>query len=308
MNLNKCTERAQEAVLASKQLAEDRHHSQIDVEHLLMGLLKQENGVVPQMLQKLGIDVRNITAQLETELSRQPQAYGTTQLYMSARLRNVFVEAEKEAERLKDEYVSTEHLLIAIVDEVSRGIAPELLRAHGVTRDRIYEVMTTIRGHQRVTDPNPEGKYQALEKYGRDLTEMARRGRLDPVIGRDEEIRRVIQEAHELLASAGPVDSEGQTLTVVGLRAQAKVPHHKITEYPVSTRGIEQARKGSRQIVLGPAGGAQHIPLYDRQRMGNGHEVSGPAVVESEHTTCFVTPGWKLQVDRYNNIVLEKLS
>jgi ATP-dependent Clp protease ATP-binding subunit ClpB len=112
---------------------------------------------------------------------------------MSQRLKQVTDNAEKEAERLKDDYVSTEHLLISIADEPGKGSASKILKQYGVTRDRIYEVLTSIRGHQRVTDQNPEGKYQALEKYGRDLTEMARRGKLDPVIGRDEEIRRVIQ-------------------------------------------------------------------------------------------------------------------
>lgn len=193
MNLNRFTEKAQEAVLASQQFAESQHHSQIDVEHLLWALLDQEDGVVPQILGKLGLNVELIKKQLETELSRQPQAYGATQLYLSQRLKQVFDNAEKEAKRLKDEYISTEHLLLAIVDEPGRGAASTILKNYGITRDRIYEVLASIRGSQRVTDPNPEGKYQPLEKYGRDLTELARRGKLDPVIGRDEEIRRVIQ-------------------------------------------------------------------------------------------------------------------
>jgi ATP-dependent Clp protease ATP-binding subunit ClpB len=193
VNLNKFTEKAQEAILASQQLAESQHHSQVDVEHILLALLSQEDGVVPQIMRKLGTDPLALKQQLEAGLSQQPQAYGTTQLYMSTRLKEALENAQREAERLKDEYVSTEHMLLAITDESVKGIAGDLLKAGGVTKDRIYGVLTQIRGSQRVTDQNPEGKYQPLEKYGRDLTEMARRGKLDPVIGRDEEIRRVIQ-------------------------------------------------------------------------------------------------------------------
>jgi ATP-dependent Clp protease ATP-binding subunit ClpB len=193
LNLNKFTEKAQEAVLSAQQLAESRHHSQLDAEHLLMALLTQEEGLAPQVLGKLNADIDAIRRETEALLSRQAQAYGATQVYMSPRLKQVLDSAQKEAERMKDEYVSTEHLLIAIAEEPGKGGAGEMLRKHGVTRDSIYGVLASIRGSQRVTDQNPEGKYQALEKYGRDLTELARRGKLDPVIGRDEEIRRVIQ-------------------------------------------------------------------------------------------------------------------
>ena len=193
MNLNKFTQKAQEAVLAAQQVAENANHSQLDVEHLLVALLEQAEGVVPQILLKLGIDLQQVKQQLKGELDRLPKAYGAVQLVMSSRLKRVLDNAQKEAERLKDDYVSTEHLLVAIVDDHEKGPGTKLLAGHGVTRDGIYQVLTTIRGGQRVTDPNPEGKYQALEKYGRDLTEIARRGKLDPVIGRDKEIRRVIQ-------------------------------------------------------------------------------------------------------------------
>ncbi|MFO8009884.1 MAG: ATP-dependent chaperone ClpB [Dehalococcoidia bacterium] len=193
MNLNRFTEKAQEAVFTAQKTAEERHHSQMDVEHLLMALLSQEDGVVPQILGKMGVDIQSVKNKLEADLGKQPQAYGATQLYMSQRLSQILSNAEKEAEGLKDEYISTEHLFIAIVDEGDKGAAGRILKEQGVTRDAIYRVLTGIRGSQRVTDQNPEGKYQALEKYGKDLTEMARRGKLDPVIGRDEEIRRVIQ-------------------------------------------------------------------------------------------------------------------
>ena len=193
MDLNKFTEKAQEAILAAQQIAENANHSQLDVEHLLTALLEQADGVVPQLLLKLGVDLRQVRQQMKAELDRQPKAYGPVQLVMSPRLKRALDNARQEAERLRDDYVSTEHLLTAIVADGEKGPATRLLDIHGVTRDSIYQALTTIRGGQRVTDLNPEGKYQALEKYGRDLTEIARRGKLDPVIGRDKEIRRVIQ-------------------------------------------------------------------------------------------------------------------
>jgi ATP-dependent Clp protease ATP-binding subunit ClpB len=192
MNITKFTEKAQEAILASQKLAEERNHTQVQAEHLLLALVEQQDGVAPQILTKLGADPGRISQQLKEHLERQPRAYGPTQLYMSPEFKKALDEAEKEAGRLKDEYISTEHLLLGIVAQ-GAGAAASILKGLGVTRERIYGAMTSIRGGQRVTDPNPEGKYQALEKYGRDLTEIARRGKLDPVIGRDEEIRRVVQ-------------------------------------------------------------------------------------------------------------------
>ena len=192
MNLNKFTEKAQEALQGAQKLADESRHTQFDVEHLLLALIDQEDGVVPQILRKLDANIEATRNQIETELNRQAQTSGTVQVYMSQRLGRVLDQAEKEAGTLKDEYVSTEHLLFAIADE-DKGIASQILKQNGVTRDSILNTLTGIRGNQRVTDPNPEGKYNALEKYGQDLTEMSRRGKLDPVIGRDEEIRRVIQ-------------------------------------------------------------------------------------------------------------------
>ncbi len=193
MNTNKYTEKVQEAISSAQQIAENSNNTQLDVEHLLMALLDQSEGIAPQILVKLGVDPSQIKTQIKSELDRLPKAYGPVQLYMSPRLKRVFSAAQSEAERLKDEYVSTEHLLVAIVDDQDKGAAGRVLKSHGVTKDSIYQVLTSIRGSQRITDPNPEGKYQALEKYGRDLTEVARRNKLDPVIGRDREIRRVIQ-------------------------------------------------------------------------------------------------------------------
>lgn len=192
MNINRLTEKAQEALLAAQKLAEEQSHTQVDTEHLLYTLAGQEGGIVPQILSKLGVDTRFIIRQLDSELERIPKAYGPVQVYISPRLKQVLDAAEKEAGRFKDEYISTEHLLLAIL-ETDNTSAARILKGYGVTKDRVYQTLASIRGSQRVTDPNPEGKYQALEKYGRDLTEIARRGKLDPVIGRDEEIRRVIQ-------------------------------------------------------------------------------------------------------------------
>jgi len=192
MDVSKYTEKAQEAISVAQKLAEERNNTQLETEHLLLALVDQKDGVVPQILDKLGVDYTQVKRQLENELETLAKASGPTQVYLSPRLKQVLDAAEKESHNFKDEYVSTEHMLIAIIDQ-DTGAAGRILKGYGITRDRVYQVLASIRGNQRVTDPNPEGKYQALEKYGRDLTEVARLGKLDPVIGRDEEIRRVIQ-------------------------------------------------------------------------------------------------------------------
>jgi ATP-dependent Clp protease ATP-binding subunit ClpB len=185
------TLKAQEAVQAAQDMAAKRHHQQMETEHLLLALVEQTDGVVLPMLKKLGADHGRIKAEIEDALNKLPRVEGLVQTYLSPRLGRLFDKAEQEAERLKDEYVSTEHLLIAAAD--GDGAARDILARHGVTKDRIFTVLVDIRGTQRVTDQNPEDKYQALARYGRDLTDLARRGKLDPVIGRDEEIRRVVQ-------------------------------------------------------------------------------------------------------------------
>jgi len=193
MDLNRYTEKAQESLAQAQRLASDYNHSQIDPEHLLLALLQQADGVVPQVAGKMGLDPAALVRQLEEELQKRPKVYGAaTQIGIGVALQNVLKRAETQAQSMHDQYMSTEHLLMGLVLAPS-GRAGELLRQQGVTLDRIYAALTSIRGTQRVTDQNPEGKYQALEKYGRDLTQLARRGKLDPVIGRDEEIRRVIQ-------------------------------------------------------------------------------------------------------------------
>jgi len=194
MQIEKFTLKAQEALQEAKAIAERRNHQQIDVEHLLLALLEQKEGIVVPILQKLGANTDLIVSQLEGELSRIPKVTGggAGQVYLSSRLNEILNAAWKEAERLMDEYLSTEHLLIAIADE-KRGASSQILQTNGVTKDAIFRVLQEIRGPHRVTDQNPEEKYQALKRYSRDLTEEARKGKLDPVIGRDDEIRRVIQ-------------------------------------------------------------------------------------------------------------------
>jgi ATP-dependent Clp protease ATP-binding subunit ClpB len=194
MDVEKLTLKAQEALQDAKSIAERKHHQQIDVEHLLLALLGQKEGIVIPILQKLGSKPDLIASQLEDELNRIPQVSGrgAGQVYLSSRLNEILNNGWKEAERLTDEYVSTEHLLIAIADE-KQGAAFQILQRSGVTKDAIFRVLQEIRGPHRVTDQNPEEKYQALKRYARDLTEEARKGKLDPVIGRDDEIRRVIQ-------------------------------------------------------------------------------------------------------------------
>ena len=194
MNINRLTEKAQEAVVAARQLAERAGHPQIEPEHLLLSLVVQHEGVVPALLQKLDVDPVSLAAASRAALDRLPAATGGAPPAPSARLRGVLTAAGSEAERLTDEYVSTEHLFLALAAENGAAPAARLLSERGLGKDPLYEALTAVRGSHRVTDPHPEGKYQALERYARDLTALARGGTsLDPVVGRDEEIRRVIQ-------------------------------------------------------------------------------------------------------------------
>ena len=230
MNLTRYTEKAQKGVLAAQQLAERSHHPQVEPEHLLLTLVEQPDGVVPSVLRRVGIEPARILEEGRALLGQQPEAHGGAEAGPSPRLRAVASLAESEAERLKDEYVSTEHLLLALTLEGDRAASAQLLSRHGVTTDRVFEALAQIRGGQRVTDQHPEGKYQALERYGRDLTELAGQDKLDPVIGRDEEIRRVVQVLSRrtknnpvLVGEAGV----GKTAIVEGLArriAQGDVP------------------------------------------------------------------------------------
>src|SRR5581483_3740416 len=183
MNINKYTEKAREAVAAAIDTARKDNHPQVEPEHLLLALVEQRDGIVPELIRKASLDpaaVANATREL---LKKLPSAYGGSEPGLSPRLRLVTDQAQAEADRLKDEYVSTEHLFIAIADETGRSPSAQLLKQLGITRDKILQLLTSVRGSQRVTNENPEGTYQALQRYGRDLTELAKKGKLDPVIG-----------------------------------------------------------------------------------------------------------------------------
>ncbi|HYJ13485.1 MAG TPA: Clp protease N-terminal domain-containing protein, partial [Thermomicrobiales bacterium] len=186
------TEKAREAIVAGQRITEELRMAQYDPEALLKALATQDGGVVPQILQRLGVDPFAVEREVTQQLERGPKLQYSADPVVSKSLQQVLQHAEAEASTFGDEFVSTEHLFLGILS-AERTQAEALLRRLGITKDRVYGVLSEIRGSQRVTDQNPEDKYQSLEKYGRDLTEAARDGKLDPVVGRDEEIRRVIQ-------------------------------------------------------------------------------------------------------------------
>jgi ATP-dependent Clp protease ATP-binding subunit ClpB len=192
---DKLTIKAQEALQTAQKEGEKGNHQQIDLEQLVLTLIEQEGGIILPILKKVGANIERVKGELETEIKKLPKVTGSGissgQIYLTPRLLQLFEKAEKEAAQLKDDYISTEHLLIAASED--HGAAGKTLRSQGIDKEKILKVLVEIRGSQRVTDPNAEDKYQALQKYSRDLTDAARRGKLDPVIGRDEEIRRVIQ-------------------------------------------------------------------------------------------------------------------
>jgi ATP-dependent Clp protease ATP-binding subunit ClpB len=189
---DKFTVKSREAVQAAQSLADQHEHQALEPEHLLVALVQQQDGVVGPILARLGVPTDVVRRDAEAELAKLPRVRGGGGQYLGPRLAGVFKQAQQEADRLRDEFVSAEHLLVAIAQETD-GAAGRVLKQHGITPDAVWRALQEVRGNQRVTDENPEAKYQALERYARDLTEAARKGKLDPVIGRDEEIRRVIQ-------------------------------------------------------------------------------------------------------------------
>src|SRR5690242_15586045 len=192
MKVERFTDKAREAVSEASELAKQYNNSQIEAEHLLATLLNQEGGVVQQIIAKAGGNLAVAQRMINADLERLPHVYGGSEPSISPRLRKVLEDAWREMNNFHDEYLSVEHLLLAMFN-VGDGSVQQVLKAAGLTRDLVLKALTSIRGAQRVTDQNPEGKYQALEKYGRNLTQLAEQGKLDPVIGRDDEIRRVIQ-------------------------------------------------------------------------------------------------------------------
>jgi ATP-dependent Clp protease ATP-binding subunit ClpB len=195
MDINRFTEKVQDAIRAAQARTVQLSHQQMDVEHLLVALLEQVDGIAPAILIKAGADPARLHQRLVQEIERAPKvsvsARPAEQVYISARLQRLLAGAEEEAKRLKDDYVSVEHVMLALAGD--DGVSGRFLREQGLAKDKLLKAMQEVRGHQRVSSPNPEATYQALEKYGRDLTALAHQGKLDPVIGRDDEIRRVIQ-------------------------------------------------------------------------------------------------------------------
>ena len=192
MRPDKFTQKMQEALQAAQDVASQFNQQEITNEHFLLALLDQSEGVTRPLLEKLGVPVADLRGRLTQELERRPKVHGASyDLRLGNELRATLDAAEKEMAKLKDEFLSAEHYLLALSD--AKGSAAKSLKEFGITRDKLMQALQQIRGSQRVTDQNPEGKYQTLEKYGRDLTELARRGKIDPVIGRDNEIRRVMQ-------------------------------------------------------------------------------------------------------------------
>ena len=195
MRIDRYTQKMQEALQAAQDLALQLNNSEITNEHFLSALLGQSEGIAQPLLEKIGANVDQLQERLRGELERRPKIHGSSaDLRISNELRTVLDSAEKEMSKLKDEFTSAEHYLLALSGVPQSGIpAAKLLKDLGVTRDKLMQGLQQVRGSQRVADQNPEGKFQTLEKYGRDLTELARRGKIDPVIGRDNEIRRVMQ-------------------------------------------------------------------------------------------------------------------
>jgi ATP-dependent Clp protease ATP-binding subunit ClpB len=192
MRIDRFTSKMQEGLQEGQALASQMQHQELRPEHLLLALLRQQDGLARPLLEKLNVRVPEVEGQLEQELARRPRISGATEQYISADLRNVLNQAETEMTRLKDEYLSVEHFIMALIDP-PKTPAGRILLGLGVNRESVMKSLQDLRGSQRVTDQNPEGKYQTLEKYGRDLTELAQKGKIDPVIGRDNEIRRVMQ-------------------------------------------------------------------------------------------------------------------
>ncbi|MDY0261078.1 ATP-dependent chaperone ClpB [Syntrophotalea acetylenica] len=197
MDINKMTQKTQEALQSAQDIALKRGHVEVDGEHLLAALLEQQGGLVPRLLQKMNVQVPGLAAALRQELDRRPSVSGPGveggKIYVTQRLNRLLLKAEEEARHLRDEFVSVEHLLLALVDEGDATASGKLFRQFNISRDKLLEALTAIRGHQRVTSTDPESTYEALEKYGRDLVQEVQKGKLDPVIGRDAEIRRVIR-------------------------------------------------------------------------------------------------------------------
>jgi ATP-dependent Clp protease ATP-binding subunit ClpB len=197
MDLNKFTQKSQEALADAQKKAVTYGHNDVDVEHMALSLIEQKDGLISRLLGKMDIDVGGMDAQIQSELTKKPKiagpGYDPSRIFLSQRLSRILIDAEKEAERLKDEYVSVEHIFIELIKNAPNTSLAKVFASAGLNRQNFLQALNSVRGNQRVTSATPEGSYEALERYGRDLVKAARDGKLDPVIGRDEEIRRVIR-------------------------------------------------------------------------------------------------------------------
>jgi len=194
MRYDKFTQKAQEALAIAQEVLDEYNHQELDTEHVFLSLLRQEDALVTKIVKRMDIVPELIQRKLESSLELRPKVYGgaTAQIYITPRTKRLLSQARAEAQRMKDEFVGCEHLLLAIAEE-REGETAKILREFNITKEKIYQPLQTIRGSQRVTDQDAENKYMALERYARDITALAKQGKLDPVIGRDNEIRRVIQ-------------------------------------------------------------------------------------------------------------------
>ncbi|MFP3870132.1 MAG: Clp protease N-terminal domain-containing protein, partial [Syntrophobacteria bacterium] len=197
MDPNKLTQKSQEALQQAQNNALRYGHPEVDGEHLLLALLEQPEGLVPRVFNRMDVPVESLKAEVTNELEKRPSVSGpgaeAGKIYVTQRLNRLLLKAEEEAKRLKDEYVSVEHLLLALLDEGTSTASGRIFKGFNVSRDSLLQALTQVRGHQRVTSASPESTYEALERYGRDLVQEAQKGRLEPVVGRDGEIRRVIR-------------------------------------------------------------------------------------------------------------------
>ncbi|MDP6347892.1 MAG: Clp protease N-terminal domain-containing protein, partial [Dehalococcoidia bacterium] len=249
MRQDKFTEQAQDVLLRSQELVQRYHHSQWDVEHILLAMLEYEGGLVGEVLSEMGIDRSRLAQQVAATLSASPKmTYESPQIYGTPRVAKLMEAARDEANRLQDEYIGVEHILLAMTTEQD-GQATLLLKQAGVDQEKVYAALASIRGNQRITDPRPESKYRVLEKYGRDLTEMVRQGRLDPVVGREDEILRVMQVLTRRTKNNPVIIGEAG----VGKTAVAEGLAHKIVagDVPDSLQGRKVVALDMGSLVAG---------------------------------------------------------